>query len=501
VLGDAYDEVYPLDGTAISLLRRSLERARLLLESIKNGTTEESRYVTEDATDHASFRQMRDAQTTNEGNLIQDAVIVDTPASDTSASPRQAGEAEALADQWPISEEPPPQPSSGGFENQGPRETPSASAGPADWLALLGQTAASEIPGDMGSTSFAGLYAAEPAEHVEFREHITRPLPAGKPTSPGPRSDSSPTLAWVPPPVPPPDEQSPSLAEMLAAFQAPTDGEWPEQPRPSGEFGAASMPSAPSLPVGESTWEALIGRDKLDSISQPLPQASQRPMAAPPAVMTPDLYPPAGGKTAANLTNWQQVVKQEEQVRQGIGALKETLAALRAVATSIEHERAELRGFLDGSKDAIDRLEDWTGKAMGLNLRQSPDHVRRYLPLSVLWVVTTRLKKILNLLKDASGEELVQCFRAVHEGQTYIPPGIASKLAERVGTVELTAREREVLALVAKGKGNREIGATLDVTEGTIKVHVNNILNKLNVASRTEAVNLAVRRGLVRIDE
>jgi two-component system, NarL family, response regulator len=105
------------------------------------------------------------------------------------------------------------------------------------------------------------------------------------------------------------------------------------------------------------------------------------------------------------------------------------------------------------------------------------------------------------LIKDASGRELVECLQAVHEGRSFIPPAIASKLADRVGIAELTAREREVLALVAKGKGNREIGTTLEVTEGTIKVHVNNILNKLHVASRTEAVNLGVRRGLVRIDE
>jgi two-component system NarL family response regulator len=105
------------------------------------------------------------------------------------------------------------------------------------------------------------------------------------------------------------------------------------------------------------------------------------------------------------------------------------------------------------------------------------------------------------IVKDADGDELVECLRAVHQGRTFIPPAIASKLAQRVGSVELTAREREVLALVAKGKGNREIGATLEVTEGTIKVHVNNILTKLNVASRTEAVNIGVRRGLVRIDD
>ncbi len=105
------------------------------------------------------------------------------------------------------------------------------------------------------------------------------------------------------------------------------------------------------------------------------------------------------------------------------------------------------------------------------------------------------------VLKDAPSEEVIECLRVVHAGRTFIPPAVASKLAERVGTADLTAREREVLALIAKGKGNREIGASLVVTEGTVKVHVNNILAKLRVASRTEAVAHALRRGLVRIEE
>ena len=95
------------------------------------------------------------------------------------------------------------------------------------------------------------------------------------------------------------------------------------------------------------------------------------------------------------------------------------------------------------------------------------------------------------LVKDASGEEVIDCLRAVHEGRTCLPPAVASRLAGRAGVSELTAQ----------GKGNREIGTTLDVTEGTVKVHVNNILTKLGVASRTEAVNIGIRRRLVRIDE
>lgn len=105
------------------------------------------------------------------------------------------------------------------------------------------------------------------------------------------------------------------------------------------------------------------------------------------------------------------------------------------------------------------------------------------------------------LLKDAPTDEVIECLRAVHSGRTSISPGVAAKLAGRVGMAELTTREREVLTLIAKGRGNRDIGLELQVTEGTIKVHVNNILTKLNVGSRTEAVTLALKRGIVRLDE
>jgi len=79
--------------------------------------------------------------------------------------------------------------------------------------------------------------------------------------------------------------------------------------------------------------------------------------------------------------------------------------------------------------------------------------------------------------------------------------GRASKLAGRVAADDLTARERQVLALIARGKGNPEIGTDLNLTERTVKVHVNNILTKLGVASRTEALALALRRDLVRLDD
>jgi two-component system NarL family response regulator len=104
------------------------------------------------------------------------------------------------------------------------------------------------------------------------------------------------------------------------------------------------------------------------------------------------------------------------------------------------------------------------------------------------------------LLKDAPREQLLECIRSVHQGGTYLPTGVASKLAERVSGAELTGRELEVLRLMSQGKSNKEVGSALSVTESTVKVHVNNLLHKLKVSGRTEAVTLAIKRGLVRLE-
>ena len=92
-------------------------------------------------------------------------------------------------------------------------------------------------------------------------------------------------------------------------------------------------------------------------------------------------------------------LQEEAQTLEGqASSLKRTLAQLRLSVTVIEGQRAEFREFLDGSKDALERMEEWAGKAMGLNLRNSPEQVRRYLPLSVMWVANSKLKKVLDLL-------------------------------------------------------------------------------------------------------
>jgi DNA-binding NarL/FixJ family response regulator len=103
------------------------------------------------------------------------------------------------------------------------------------------------------------------------------------------------------------------------------------------------------------------------------------------------------------------------------------------------------------------------------------------------------------LLKDAQREELLECIRKVHIGETCIPPALVAKLAAGMSNEALTGRELDVLTLLARGKSNKEIGANLYIGETTVKSHLRSIFAKLNVLSRTEAITAASRRGLVQI--
>lgn len=105
------------------------------------------------------------------------------------------------------------------------------------------------------------------------------------------------------------------------------------------------------------------------------------------------------------------------------------------------------------------------------------------------------------LTKETPDEELVQTIRYVHAGRRPIPPEIASKLADRLTQSSLTAREVEVLSLVAKGYRNKEIASALYISEDTAQVHVKHILSKLGVNDRTRAAVVGVQRGIIRLPE
>ncbi len=103
------------------------------------------------------------------------------------------------------------------------------------------------------------------------------------------------------------------------------------------------------------------------------------------------------------------------------------------------------------------------------------------------------------LLKSTSPGELLQEIRKVHSGRKGVQPQLAAKLAEHMGEESLTAREVEVLALVAGGNRNRDIGEQLCICEETVKVHLKNIREKLGAKDRTECFAIAARRGIIRL--
>jgi two-component system NarL family response regulator len=104
------------------------------------------------------------------------------------------------------------------------------------------------------------------------------------------------------------------------------------------------------------------------------------------------------------------------------------------------------------------------------------------------------------LVKSVQREELVRAIRKAAAGQRHIPAEVAARLADRVSRSQLSTREIEVLRLLVGGRRNREIAQSLDITEGTVKLHVSSILGKLGAADRTEAVTMALQRGIVQLN-
>jgi DNA-binding NarL/FixJ family response regulator len=104
------------------------------------------------------------------------------------------------------------------------------------------------------------------------------------------------------------------------------------------------------------------------------------------------------------------------------------------------------------------------------------------------------------VIKGMPYQTLVEALQRVHQGGRFLPPPIARALASRMPDSELSAREQEVLSLLASGKSNKEIASALHITEATVKCHVSAILLRLNVGDRTEAVVTALHRGLVHLE-
>ena len=103
------------------------------------------------------------------------------------------------------------------------------------------------------------------------------------------------------------------------------------------------------------------------------------------------------------------------------------------------------------------------------------------------------------LLKNIPPREILDVIRQVHAGKKRVPPDVAAQLADHVGDEELTAREVEVLRTIAAGNRNKDIGDILFISEETVKVHIKHIMDKLGAKDRTQAITIAIRRGIIEL--
>ncbi len=193
-------------------------------------------------------------------------------------------------------------------------------------------------------------------------------------------------------------------------------------------------------------------------------------------------------------------------VREGLAAMLNRRADMRVIAEATNGAEAVTLA-LQHRPDVV--LMDL--RMPHLNGVEALEQIRAEWPEARVIVITTydgdddiyralRAGAKAYLLKDTPREEVLDTVRAVYAGQKRLPPEVAAKLADRMTAPELTERERDVLRQIVAGRSNKEIGAALNIAEGTVKAHVNSLLGKLGVSDRTQAVTEALRRGLVHLD-
>jgi DNA-binding NarL/FixJ family response regulator len=192
-------------------------------------------------------------------------------------------------------------------------------------------------------------------------------------------------------------------------------------------------------------------------------------------------------------------------VLDGLSALIAIQPDMEIVATALTGASA-LKAFREGKPDVtiVDlRLPDMSGLELIKALREIDARAKTIVLSS--YDGDADIQRALNagaqgyVAKGLVRDELLNAVRTVAKGGKHIPAEIAQRLANYLGGDAITKREARVLVLVAEGKRNKEIAAELSIAEDTVKMHVRNIFSKLNVTDRTEAVTVALRRGIIHL--
>jgi two-component system NarL family response regulator len=199
------------------------------------------------------------------------------------------------------------------------------------------------------------------------------------------------------------------------------------------------------------------------------------------------------------------VIDDQAVVRQGFVALINTVADMSVIAEGTNGQQAiELYRLHRPDITLMDLRMPQLGGVEAITA------IRKEFPDARLIVLTTfdgdeDIYRSLQagaqgyLLKDMFFEELEEAIRKVHGGSRRIPTQVAERLAERMGSSDLTGREIEVLEQIVGGNSNKAIASRLNISEATVKSHINNILSKLGVSDRTQAATTALQRGLVHL--
>jgi len=189
--------------------------------------------------------------------------------------------------------------------------------------------------------------------------------------------------------------------------------------------------------------------------------------------------------------------------RVGLGTIVETQPDMQVVAEAANgaeavqlHERhrpdvtlMDIRMPVMGGVEAMRAIRERAPAArfIALSTYSGDEEIRRALQAGASAYLT----------KDVLDDELVKTIRLVHAGRAYLPPAVAATLAAHATRPELTARELDVLALIVRGMGNKQIASELKIAEYTVKNHVKNVLSKLDVDDRTQAATSALQRGII----
>lgn len=201
------------------------------------------------------------------------------------------------------------------------------------------------------------------------------------------------------------------------------------------------------------------------------------------------------------------VVEDHAVVRQGLIALLSSAPEIEVV------------GFAKDGREAVERYDFLMPDVTLMDLQmpgipgvEAIRQIRRTVPAARFIVLTTfdgdediyramQAGARAYLLKGVDMEELVETIRTVNAGRGRIPSSIAEKLAQRVGSEALSSREAEVLERIVAGRANKEIAKDLNISEATVKSHVNSLLGKLGASDRTQAAVLALQRGIVHLPQ